>query len=396
MDVKKTSPLTVQTILPVLFFAGRLLLFLALIPNNLHGFGDFPVYFQVTSFPGFPYIHTWSEYPPLFAWFIEIIYQISSGNQFLFDFILFLLLTICGSVSIWLFSEISKKIDLQKDQQTIVSLAYFGLTAFLAYTWWYFDLFPVMLMLWAIYLVLINKNKTAGFVIAIGILTKWFPLLLLPAIFRYKKWKQALRIAIIAAGITLLVWFVFYLISPTMTMASLQSQPSRASWQTIWALIDGNLTTGEFIPLQERLWPEAAVFPRGNPAIIPTWISLVFFGLIGLYFMFRFSNKTPIGFLSMAGITWALFLLWSPGWSPQWTLYLLPFILLILPSNKGWFISFLLLLLTLIEWPLLLKHGLWMGLWVIVPLRIIIFIYLIFSWQKQISLPKKQALPVVI
>lgn len=388
MEIKKTSPITFQTLLPVLFFAGRLLLFLALIPNNLHGFGDFPIYFQVASLPGFPYIDTWSEYPPIFAWLIEFIFQVSSGNQFLFDFVLFLLLTLCGAVSIWLVSEIAKKVEIPKDQQLIVNLAYFGLIAFLAYSWWYFDFFPVMLMVWAIYLILINKNKTAGLVIAIGILTKWFPLLLLPAIFRYKKWKQALGVALLALGGTLLVWAIFYFVSPTMTKASLQSQPSRASWQTMWALIDGNLTTGEFIPLQERLWPEAAVFPRGNPAIISTWTSLVFFGLIGLNFLFKFTNKTPIGFLSMAGITWALFLLWSPGWSPQWTLYLLPIILLTLPPNKGWFISFLFLLLTLIEWPLLLKHGLWMGLWVIVPLRIAIFIYLIFCWQKRIPSQK--------
>lgn len=94
-----------------------------------------------------------------------------------------------------------------------------------------------------------------------------------------------------------------------MTKASLQSQPSRSSWQTIWALINGNYTTGEFIPLQERLWPEAATFPRGNPAIIPSWITRILFGLVGLVMLFRFSNQSPQGFLSMVGITWGLFLL---------------------------------------------------------------------------------------
>jgi hypothetical protein len=224
---------------------------LALIPNNLHGFGDFPIYFQVAELPGYPYIQTWSEYPPLFAWLVEGIYQISGGNQFLFDFVFFLLLTICGAVSLWFFYEISKKVNLNENQQIIINLAYFSLSAFFAYTWWYFDFLPVMLMLWVIYLILHDKMKTSAVVLAAGILAKWFPILLLPATFRYKKWKQAFRITIISFGITFLIWGLFYITSPIMTKASLQSQPSRSSWQTIWALIDANYTTGEFIPLQE-------------------------------------------------------------------------------------------------------------------------------------------------
>ncbi|MAT43215.1 MAG: hypothetical protein CL609_12805 [Anaerolineaceae bacterium] len=170
----------------------------------------------------------------------------------MFDFVLFLLLTICGSVSLWLFYEISKLVNLNENQQTIINLAYFSLSAFFAYTWWHFDFIPVMLMLWVIYLILHDKIKTSAVVLAAGILAKWFPILLLPAIFRYKKWKQAFRIALISFGITCLIWGGFYLISPVMTKASLESQPSRSSWQTIWALIDSNYTTGEFIPLKGK------------------------------------------------------------------------------------------------------------------------------------------------
>jgi len=33
--------------------------------------------------------------------------------------------------------------------------------------------------------------------------------------------------------------------------------------------------------------------------------------------------------LALVGWCWCLFLLWSPGWSPQWLLYLLPLVLLL-------------------------------------------------------------------
>jgi len=380
--MQKKQPITPQIILPLLFIAGRILLFLALIPNNLHGFGDFPVYYNVANLPGLPYFASWSEYPPLFAFIIECIYMLSNGNQFLFDFILYLLLTICGAVCLWLFFELSKEISADENQLLVINLVYFAFMAFVSYTWWYFDLVTVMLMLLAIYLVVKEKHSATGLVLTAGILAKWFPLLLIPALFKHKSWKIAAKITAIAVTGVVLVWGALYLVSPTMTLASLQSQPSRASWQTIWALIDGNNRTGEFVPLAERQWPEAATFPRGNPARIPTLIPLIIFGTIGLWSLFRYKTKSRQGLLAMIGITWALFLLWSPGWSPQWILYLLPIILLTLPPEKGWLISFLFLLITLIEWPLLLKHNLYAGLWLVVPLRIFILCMLIFYWSK--------------
>jgi hypothetical protein len=60
-------------------------------------------------------------------------------------------------------------------------------------------------------------------------------------------------------------------------------------------------------------------------------------------------------------------------------------ILLTLPPKKGWLFSFTFILISLIEWPLLLKHDLWLGLCFVVPKRMDIFIILIFYWQKQIS-----------
>jgi hypothetical protein len=62
-------------------------------------------------------------------------------------------------------------------------------------------------------------------------------------------------------------------------------------------------------------------------------------------------------------------LLWSPGWSPQWVLYLLPIILLVLPEREALLLSLALVLINLLEWPLLLSRGYNWGLWLTIPGR---------------------------
>jgi len=70
--------------LPVVFFAGRLLLYLALMPNDIRGLGDYYNYFSVSNLPGIPFLDFWTEYPPIFSFFLEFLNIISNSNQYLF------------------------------------------------------------------------------------------------------------------------------------------------------------------------------------------------------------------------------------------------------------------------------------------------------------------------
>jgi hypothetical protein len=152
----------------------------------------------------------------------------------------------------------------------------------------------------------------------------------------------------------------------------------------MWALIDGNYHTGEFILLGDRLDPSLAGIGRDNPARIPSGLTLLLFCGIGLWLLVRARLKdNDLACLAMTGITWVLFLAWSPGWSPQWILYLIPIILLTLTERKAIWLCVALILVTLLEWPIFLKHDIWQGLWLIVPLRLLIFAILLWNWIRQ-------------
>jgi hypothetical protein len=261
---------------------------------------------------------------------------------------------------------------------------YIALLIGVGYSWWFFDSLAVFFMLLALVWLFEGSNTKTGVALALGALTKLFPMLVLPAIWKARPLRQAIRITLIAVGLTALVYVGLYIASPEMTGASLRSQASKGSWETVWALVDGNFNTGNFGPEAERTNPQYASLLRGNPARLPSWLTLIPFALLGgwLWWKARLINDRSV--LAFLGLTWSLFLLWSPGWSPQWVLYLLPIILLVLPEREALLLSLALVLINLLEWPLLLSRGYNWGLWLTIPGRTLLLVLLAVECWKVI------------
>ena len=130
-----------------------------------------------------------------------------------------------------------------------------------------------MTILW----VLEGHDNLVGWCIALGMLIKWFPVFVLGASWRYRPIRRAVVTTIIAIGIVALVFLALYLLSPEMVKASLNSRSSKGSWETVWALVDGNLHTGNFSSEAERYDPDTAFLSRGNPSRVSPWLTLSIF-----------------------------------------------------------------------------------------------------------------------
>ena len=157
-------------------------------------------------------------------------------------------------------------------------------------------------------------------------------------------------------------------------------------------MIDGNYSTGNFGPEIERYDPALATISRRAPAVVPPLVTFLLFGGIGLYLMYQVRGKEMITGVAFIGATWSLFLLWSPGWSPQWILYLLPLVLLAIPFQRAVMISLSLVLISVLEWPILLSRGLFDLIWVPVMLRTLIII-LIFVEMARIAISSSDGVP---
>ena len=167
-------------------------------------------------------------------------------------------------------------------------------------------------------------------------------------------------------------------------LASLRSQASKSSWQTVWALIDGNYTTGLFGPVADHLDPAKAGLQLHKPSRIPWFITVPLFALIYLYLFSRpIDTEDKKALLSFTGMTFGLFFLWSRGWSPQWQVMLIPLILLIFPNGHGVLYCLVLGFISFLEWPVILSRGLNRLLMVTVPLRTLLMLLLLLEFYRQ-------------
>jgi hypothetical protein len=374
-----SKPISNSRWLPLtVFLLVRVSILLALPFEGLRGYGDLPHFFNLASLPGLPYLNYWAEFPPVFPFLSELLLALG-GQEHVYTYLLVLLFSAANLGSLLIFLRLTERVDAQPAAWR--GVVYAALLGGLAYNWWYFDSLAVFFCLlgleWSL-----SRRPTwlAGGALGLGILTKLFPALLLPALWRWLPRRRAVLITAWAGLLAVAVYGGLWLAAPDFTRASLQSQSAKGSWETVWALIDGNLRTGNFGPEIERLNPAAAAQAVGNPPRLNPWASLGVFGAAGLLLFSRFKPASLRQGVSFAGLTWVIFLLWSPGWSPQWVLYLLPLILLTLPERLGLLLAGSLVLANLLEWPLMLSRGYFQFLPLTILLRTLLLVLLGWVW----------------
>lgn len=338
--------------IPGLFVIVRLIMVISLPLEGLRAYGDFWNFYYLAGL-GWPFFDHWVEFPPLFPFLSRGIYLMVGGREHAYIYLSVLLFSVVQAGSLYLFQRIAALIWGSKEgfQRTVV---YAMLTVGLFYGWSYFDPLGVFLGLLGLFLAFEQAQIAAGLALGLGGLVKWFPVLFLPAVCKWMGKKGAVRTLISAVLLIGLVWGVLYLSSPDFTEASLRSQGSKGSWETVWAIIDGNFQTGNFTPDADRMDPETISISTGNPAVISPWITLLFFGGAGGFLFWRASVRTEEQLIAFSGLTVVMFFLWSPGYSPQWVLLLIPLILLGLEQKRSMLVGLVVLLINLLEWPVLL------------------------------------------
>jgi len=358
--------------IPVWFLVGRMILLLSLPIEGLKSYGDYWNFFNLAA-AGWPYLDIWVEFPPIFPFLSRIIYLAVGGKEHAYIYLLAMFFSIFQAINVYLFIQIAQK-SLVNSEWIQRAIVYCLLLVGLFYGWTYFDSLGVFFLLLSIYLSLSGSSLGPGFSMGLGGLVKWFPVFVFPAFLKWQDAKNSVRIGLILIATIVIAWGLLYAISPEFVKASLVSQAAKGSWETVWAVFDGNLGTGNFNINSNRLDPLTASLPAGNPSRISPYLTFPFFLLIGFFVMLKAKISTEKKFIAFTGFTMILFFLWSPGYSPQWMLYLLPLILLSFDQNRGILASLVLVLMNLLEWPIILSRGLFNYLGWIVILRTSFFV----------------------
>lgn len=382
-------------ILPALFITSRVVVYLLNQPNGSDGFGDMFEYYGMAKLTGWPFFGYWVEYPPAFAFLNELVFLAAKGQSGDFYFLFSMLLALAGSACVYLFQKIAVRIYGYTDG-ALRSLTFFGMVLLLPYTWWSYDLIPLTLLLAGLDWHLGGSGMLSGISLGLGILIKWFPGFLIPALLRYRPGKLTLKALLVSVLLFLVVICTLWIVSPEMTKASLASQPLRTSWQTVWAYLDGNRVSGYFVYYDWRYDPAQAYVPRGNLAQIPNWMTLLIFGGIGLFCFWRVRNLSERSLIAFLGLTFALFFMWSQGWSPQWIIFLLAPVLLTLPLPQAVILNLTLLGICLFEWPYALGQYWFRAVFAMAGLRMLAFSVLGILWYRIIRLKEEPPMKPVM
>jgi hypothetical protein len=349
-----------------IFFGWRLLLLLLMVVSQAtvlqQGQWTQYLYFrtvvQLTDSGYYPLIGHWIEYPPVFPWLSAILYQLASlvGNEmskFVIFYGLLALVFVLSECGILYYIYKMGRI-IYDDQRAMIAALIFAFTSpptYIIYGW--FDPIAAFFLFWGLERLLQGRNFQSALAAALGGLTKLFPLILLAVGFRILPTLKA-KIGYVATTLllTALPFVAFVFVNAEAVIASLRWLANKSTYQTVWALIDGYYSYGmapgaaDFIDLSAAEW-------IAHPTRIPWTAVTLLFGLIGLYIYTRPLNlEVKQTAVVLSGIIIQMMILYLKGFSPQFIIWFLPLVPLIMPNGRGLLYSIGLAGLNLLEFPI--------------------------------------------
>ena len=352
-------------VLLLLFISFRLVMLLALQPvlseageSGIGVGGDRLYHFRLAALAEddkLPFRDWWSEFPPIWHVTTTAIYLILGDgvNYTNFSFLLGMMMLAAETGNLLLVRAIGKDVY---NAATGANLAwvYAVSVAPAIFMWWNFDGLMTFCFLLGIYLLLERRRMLSALVIGIGILLKFVPALIFGAVIRFHRSGQSLRYIAAASATVALAYLPLLALDGELATVSLRAQFEKPSYQSIWALLDGNYATGNFGTAESRLLPYAVeTGANDNPPVVPNGLRLSVALILGTSMFLRTRRRDKRGMLAFVGITLVIFYLQSQAWSPQWLCMIIPLTLLVFPTRRGVLLTVVLTCLAVAEYPLL-------------------------------------------
>ncbi len=401
-------------LLLALFVAFRLLTLFLLKPGGfIRDWSDFDTYRGIASLADYglyPFLNFWLEWPPLVPWLMVGAYKLSlllppwpDDPRLWFIIILGAVFVALEAGNFWLVYRLAQRLGLSAGAVNRVLWLYAGLFPPVYAMLGFFDGVSLFFILLALDFLLTNRRVPSAISVGVGFMVKIIPVLVLPIALR-RIWHQHRRnnrevgvevgLYAVIVGLTIFLLLTPFLIGGSKwVLASARSITGRSAWETVWAVADGYYGFGKVEGI--RLNPKETEFAI-QPGQLPWWVWPLVNLVFGLLYAFLFTRPAdysrPRVFLAFSGLTIAIFLLYSKGYSPQFLVYLLPFIVLLFPDGRGLTYALILTGLNVLEQPVyfvLLPRAAWL-LTFIVVVRFIVLTLLALEFALIIWLPPEK------
>ncbi|MCX6044899.1 MAG: hypothetical protein NT075_07280 [Chloroflexi bacterium] len=414
-----------------LFVSFRLLTILLFRPGGfITDFSDYDFYAtwgQLIPMGYRTFENLWTAYPPLFPALMLPIFELSSRippwiEPRLFFHILFgLAMLVFESGNFILIYRLAQKLNPWEVQhresiatpQAVLRIPHSVLLYALLFTPVYtltgwFEAMPLFFMLLGLDLLLSTRRGAwigSAIAAALGFLTKLTPAVLVPIGIRWlggrlswtalrQEWFKPKTAGNIVRpllyGLIFLVamiGFGYWLVGgqTALALSSFRVNSIRPPWQSIWALLDSYYGFG-LVPVDMRNLvglTNGGQFTSHLPwTAIGIAFALLYFWLYTRGYDWQ-QPRTPLAFAAIS-VIWLF--LYSKGWSPQFLVWILAFIVLLLPTMRGITYAIFLSLLNFVEADIFLillpdEHWLMVG---TVLLRTALLILLFIEFLSQV------------
>ncbi|HET7087856.1 MAG TPA: glycosyltransferase family 87 protein [Anaerolineae bacterium] len=305
----------------------------------------------------YPFIDYWTEYPPVFPWLAVLAHKISTlmpswiDQRFWFNLSLHGLIAPFEAGNVVFVYALSRKAGGAPDALKGAWLYALLFAPMFVVLGWFesIALFAVLLALW---LILEDRPIPAGVAIGLGMLVKPYVALIgAVGLIHLSTWRKAGLLVASAALAYLAGLSPFLIASPEMVMAHFTTLLALPGWSSPYALIDGVIKHAD-PQLADRFDAALAASPIA-PSQVPWAAVTLAFAAVYAFVLFRAygqqHNRAAVG---LAGFSFVMYLLWSKGYSPQWSLYLIAFLCILMPNLRGMLMLITLELLYVIEWPI--------------------------------------------
>lgn len=320
----------------------------------------------------YPFIDYWLEYPPLFPWLTVALYRLSllvppwaEDPRLWFNVMLGLILVLFELGNLVLIHAIARRTE-KSPSGLRAAVFYAMLFTPVATLTGFFDNIPLFFMLLGLYWLLGQKSWSSGIALGFGFAVKITPAVLIPVAVRaLAGWQRRAQHLIGAAVAVIVLSAPFLLLNPGLYLTPFRGALGRSSWETIWALLEGYFGYGAVGG--DRFDHNVSDFTIHAGSLPWVWITAGF-ALVYLWFYTRpLDYRDDQKVLGLSTLTIALFMLYSKGYSPQFLIYLLPFVALCCAHARGVVYVVALTLLNFLEQPVYFvmfpdQHGFYTGL----------------------------------
>lgn len=359
--------------------------------GEMSDFGYYRLLLSFTNQGYYPLVDFWVEYPPIFPWLMVGLYRLSllipawSEPGAWFYLLLSAVLVIVEAGTLVIFYAVARRLYDQK-RAVRLSWIYVALLIPVLTLFTGFDGLSLLFLLWAVLLTLDQRPIGSAIAAGLGFMTKFVPIAAAPAALKHMSQRsQRVKYLVVISLTILLIALPFLFTGPEYLLQSLKSPVVRSTWETVWALVDGYYSYG-VAGGWDRFDPAMAGAAQ-HPTRLP-W-PLITAGFVLLYLALytrRVDWTDRRRTVAFVALTQNLLTLYFKGYSPQFIIMLLPFLILLIPGWRGIAYALLLSIINLVEYPIYFlvlpdEHWLLTG---TVLLRTLILVVLSVEYAAQV------------